>query len=213
MQDKQGGKDTMRIATLLLTALLYTVIPGLVQQAPAQSDPGCVGGKPIAPVKIEVFSDYQCPACREFYLSTMRSVLSDYADAGKVCVIYREFPLSMHSHAREAAKYGAAAMRMGQRTWALVTDALYQNQDKWEQDGKIEPFVAAALNKEDLARLHKEMNNPAVEATIESDVALAKQRDVNQTPTFYITGKGKTEKVAGVVQYPILRRYIDSLLQ
>ncbi len=212
MLGNRGGKDPMRIATMFLTALLFTVIPGLVQPAPAQTDPGCVGGKPIAPVKIEVFSDYQCPACREFYLSTMRLVLSDYADAGKVCVVYREFPLTMHSHAREAAKYGAAAMRMGQRTWSMVTDALYQNQDQWVQDGKIEPFVAAALNKEDLARLHKEMNNPAVEAIIASDIDLAKKLDVNQTPTFYITGKGKTEKVAGVVQYPILRRYIDSLL-
>ena len=213
MLGNRGGKETMRIKTIFLAALLYTVIPGLVQPAPAQTDPGCVGGKPIAPVKIEVFSDYQCPACREFYLSTMRQVLADYADAGRVCVVYREFPLTMHSHAREAARYGAAAMRMGQRTWAMVTDALYQNQDKWEADGKIEPFIAGALNKEDLARLHKEMNNPEIDKIIEGDIALAKQRDVNQTPTFYITGKGKTEKVAGVVQYPILRRFIDSLLQ
>ena len=89
MLGKRGGKDPMRIATIFLTALLFTVIPGLVQPAPAQTDPGCVGGKAISPVKIEVFSDYQCPACREFYLSTMRQVLSDYADAGKVCVVYR----------------------------------------------------------------------------------------------------------------------------
>jgi protein-disulfide isomerase len=182
------------------------------QSASAQGDGSCVGGRPTAPVKIEVFSDYQCPACKEFYLNTMRMVLTDYADAGKVCVVYREFPLTMHQHAREAAKYGHAAQRLGPRFWAEVTDALYQSQEKWEEDGQIEPVVAAALTKEDMARLKKEMANPAVDAAIERDIALAKERGVNQTPTFYVTGKGKTEKIAGVVQYPILRRYLDSML-
>lgn len=200
----------MRTAFYSLIALVLATIPAAMRAA--DTDGMCVGGKPIAAVKIEVFSDYQCPACREFYLSTMRAVLSDYADAGKVCVVYREFPLSMHSHAQEAAKYGAAAQRMGPRYWAQVTDALYQNQDKWVQDGNIQAVIAAALNKEDMTRLQKEMNNPAVASTISSDIALGKSRDVNQTPTFFVTAKGKTEKVAGVVQYPILRRYLDNLL-
>lgn len=192
--------------------LLASVLPGLVPAASAQGDANCVGGKPVAPVKIEVFSDYQCPACREFYLGTMRSVLMDYADTGRVCVVYREFPLPQHTHAKEAARYGHAAQLLGQRYWAQVTDALYQSQDKWEADGKIEPIVAAALNKEDMARLEKEMKNPAIDANIEKDIARGQSLQVNQTPTFFITAKGKTEKVAGVVQYPILRRYLDSLL-
>ncbi|MBI2817197.1 MAG: thioredoxin domain-containing protein [Acidobacteria bacterium] len=179
----------------------------------ADTDAACVGGKPIAPIKIEVFSDYQCPACRDFYLGTMRNVLLDYADAGKVCVIYREFPLNMHAHAREAAKYGASAMRMGPRYWAQVTDALYQNQDKWSSDGNIQAVVAGALTKADMTRLQKEMSNPATDATISSDIELGKKLEVNQTPTFFITAKGKTEKVAGVVQYPILRRYLDDKLK
>ena len=142
----------------------------------------------------------------------MRLVLADYADAGKVCVIYREFPLAQHQHAKEAARYGHAAQRLGPRYWAQVTDALYQSQSQWEQDGKIEPVVAAALNKEDMARLQKQMNNPAIDSAIENDIALGKRLQVDQTPTFFITAKGKTEKVAGIVTYPILRRYLDSLL-
>ena len=213
MLNKREGKDLMRNISYAMCALLLAALPAVAQKpAAAVPDPGCVGGKPVAPVKIEVFSDYQCPACREFFLATMRQVLSEYADAGKVCVVYREFPLTMHKYSRDAAKYGAAAMRMDQRTWALVTEAMYQNQDKWEQDGKIEPFIAAVLNKDDLARLHKEMNNPIIETIITSDIDLAKKLDVNSTPTFYVTGKGKTEKVAGAIQYPVLKRYVDYLL-
>jgi protein-disulfide isomerase len=197
----------------LIAMFCVAAITTAALAARAADDAPCVGGSAVAPVKIEVFSDYQCPACREFYLGTMRSVLSDYADKGKVCVIYREFPLNMHSHAREAAKYGTAAMRMGPRYWAQVTDALYQNQDKWVADGKIQEVVAGALAKPDMTRLQKEMNNPAVDATISGDMELGKKLNVDQTPTFFITAKGKTEKVAGVVQYPILRRYLDNLLQ
>ena len=202
----------MRRAFYLVFALLFSVLPGLMGAALAQNDGMCVGGKPSSPVKIEVFSDYQCPACRVFYLETMRSVLADYADAGKVCVVYREFPLSQHQYAQQAARYGHAAQRLGQRYWAQITDALYQSQERWEQDGKLEPVVAGALTKQDLARLQKEMTDPAIESAIASDIALGKRLEVNQTPTFFITAKGKTEKVSGVVQYTILRRYLDSLL-
>ena len=202
----------MILRKVVFAFLFSVMLVGEVPSTAAQSDGACVGGKPTAPVKIEVFSDYQCPACRDFYLRTIRPVLAEYADAGKVCVVYREFPLTIHRHAREAAKYGHAAQRLGPRYWALVTDALYQNQDKWAQDGNIVGILTSNLTKDDFARVQKEAALPAVTAAIEKDLALAKQRQVNQTPTFFVTGKGKTERVAGTVQYPILKRYLDSLL-
>jgi len=199
-----------RVASFAM--MFFLVISAASRSALAQDDGMCVGGKPSSPVKIEVFSDFQCPACRVFYLETMRSVLADYADAGKVCVVYREFPLAQHQYAQQAARYGHAAQRLGQRYWAQITDALYQSQEQWEQDGKLEPVVAGALTKQDLARLQKEMTDPAIDSAIANDVALGKKLEVNQTPTFFVTGKGKTEKVSGVVQYPILRHYLDYLL-
>ena len=47
---------------------------------------------------------------------------------------------------------------------------------------------------------------------IRQDIELGRKLEVNSTPTFFITAKGKTEKVASVVQYPILKRYLDYLL-
>lgn len=201
----------MRIALIGLLSL--AVSAAAVAQTPAAAEEAaCVGGKPAAPVKIEVFSDYQCPACQQFYLGTMRSVLSDYADAGKVCVVYREFPLTIHQYAREAARYGHAAMALGQRQWAQVTDALYLAQPQWSQDGKLEPVIAKALSTEDMKRLRERLELPAINAAIESDLALGRRMAVTSTPTFFVSANGKTEKVVGVVQYTILRRYLDSLL-
>ncbi|HWP84631.1 MAG TPA: thioredoxin domain-containing protein [Terriglobia bacterium] len=199
--------DSLRFAILFLATLL------VASSAPAANSGDCVRGVPSAPIKIEVFSDFQCPACRAFYLSTMSIVMSEYADAGKACIVYREFPLSIHNHARQAAQFGHAAMKVGVRQWNQVTDALFKAQDAWAASGNIESVVANVLAKADLEALHKELRNTAaLDAAIDADIQLGMQRGVNSTPTFFVTAGGRTEKIAAAVSYPILKRYLDSLL-
>jgi protein-disulfide isomerase len=196
---------------LLLLAIGFPT--GLVR-AQSGADAPCVGGTPNSPIKIEVFSDYQCPACRQFYLGTMRQVLNEYGDpsTGQVCVVYREFPLSMHPHAPQAARYGHAALQLGIRQWQQVTDALFEKQPEWAASGQLEPVVASALSAEDMAKVRQLAADSATNAAIRRDIELAQSRDVNSTPTFFITASGKTEKVAGVVQFPIMKRYLDAHL-
>jgi protein-disulfide isomerase len=187
----------------------------LLVQSPARAAESgdCIRGNPSAPIKIEVFSDFQCPACQAFYLRTMRDVLVEYGDSGKACIVYREFPLQMHAHARQAARYGHAAMRLGRAQWGQVADALFQNQQSWGASGDIESVVANVLSKNSLDALHKELEDEtSLEAAINADINLGVQRGVNSTPTFFVTSNGKTEKIAAAVQYPILKRYLDSQL-
>ena len=203
----------MRKSFVILMAVLLAATLLAIPSVRAADSGDCIAGNPSSPIKIEVFSDYQCPACQTFYLNTMRTIISVFADAGKACVVYREFPLQMHPHAREAAHYGHAAMRVGIRQWAQVTDALFINQETWAASGDIESVVAKVLSKGDLDALHKELENKAsLEAAIDADIKLARERAVSSTPTFFVTANGKTEKITAAVQYPILRRYLESLL-
>src|SRR6266566_2451341 len=41
-------------------------------------DPHKAFGSKSAPVTMEVFSDYQCPACKQLYLSTNRQLMDNY---------------------------------------------------------------------------------------------------------------------------------------
>ncbi|OFW37192.1 MAG: hypothetical protein A3J28_07685 [Acidobacteria bacterium RIFCSPLOWO2_12_FULL_60_22] len=208
-------KSPMRFtlyASILLAILSLTAIAQTPAKPTSIPSANCVGGNATAPIKIEVFSDFQCPGCRDLYLHTMRSVLTDYAAAGKVCVIYHELPLNMHPHARQAARFGQAAQRLGQRYWVQVAEALYQAQDQWAKDGKIEQVLASALSKDDMAKLRKEAADPRTDAAIVNDLGLAKRLDIEQTPTLLVTRKDKTERTAGVVQYAILKRYLDYYL-
>src|SRR3990170_6774751 len=159
-------KNSYRLLILSLAVAAFAVTP----EVRAEESGACVGGAASSPIKIEVFSDYQCPACRAFYLNTMRTILPEYADTGKICVVYREFPLQMHNHAREAARYGHASLRLGVRQWAQVTDALFMNQDTWAANGDIESVVAKVLGKADLDALHNELKNTAsLDAAITAD--------------------------------------------
>ncbi len=198
---------------LALVLLLAIGFPADFARAQSATDAPCVGGRPNSPIKIEVFSDYQCPACRQFYLGTMRQVLTEYGDANKVCVVYHEFPLTtIHPHAMQAARYGHAALQLGIRQWSQVTDALFQAQPQWAASGQLEPVVAGALSKEDMDKVRQLAAAPAINAAIQRDIELGESREVNSTPTFFITASGKTEKVAGVVQFPIMKRFLDAHL-
>ena len=63
-----------------------------------------------------------------------------------------------------------------------------------------------------MERVRKLAQDPALNDAIRQDIELGRKLEVNSTPTFFLTAKGKTEKVASVVQYPILKRYLDYLL-
>lgn len=47
---------------------------------------------------IEVFADFQCPACQNADKS-ISPILEKMADEGKITIAYRQFPLSFHANA------------------------------------------------------------------------------------------------------------------
>ncbi len=188
-----------------------TIVLGLAGPAPGFVDESleCVAGLPNAPVKMEVFSDFQCPSCRSFYLETVRPVIENYARFNKVSIYYYEFPLKQHPYARVASRFAVAAKRLGRVQWAQVSDALYTEQALWSADGKVEAAVARALSPEDLARAKKIMEGPAVDEEIDRAVMIGNGRGVTSTPTFFVTVGGREQRVVGGVSYPILKNFID----
>jgi len=128
-------------------ALVFTLT--LVGAAVAQdTEKGKIVGSPTAPVRIDVFSDFACPACRIFHEQTLPMILRDYVQAGKVYVVNREFPLAIeaHKYSRTAANYAVAAGRLG--IYGPVADALFRDQVSWNASGKVWETVATVLSPE-----------------------------------------------------------------
>src|SRR5512136_23490 len=68
-------------------------------------DPTKAFGAKTAPVVVEIYSDFQCPACKQLFLNTTQKVMDNYVNTGKVYLVHRDFPLPMHAYSRVAASY------------------------------------------------------------------------------------------------------------
>lgn len=183
----------------------------LVASAPADDASPKAVGTPGSRITMEIFSDFQCPACKQLHLNVVRRLLDDYVYAGKVYLIYRDLPLPSHAYSRLAARYANAAREIGR--YDEVADALFRNQEVWAKTGQIEPLLAAVLTKAEMKKLQELVRKPAIDADIDSDVRLAQQYRVQVTPTMRITARGKVNSIPGVVQYEVLRNFLDSLLE
>src|SRR5579862_2362324 len=62
-------------------------------------------GSPKAPITIEIFGDFQCPNCRQFYSLITVKVIANYVTPGKVYLVHRDFPI--HPYAAQAARWAA----------------------------------------------------------------------------------------------------------
>lgn len=142
-----------------------------------------VRGEPDAPVTIEEFGDFECPPC---------STMAPYLDARvtefkpRVRLIFRNFPLPVHKHAREAALAAEAAGLQG-KFWEMH-DVLYREQAAWSKtDNPHELFDAYAgtigLN---VVEFNKDMESEKVKERVDSDHARGVSLGVTMTPTVFI---------------------------
>jgi protein-disulfide isomerase len=173
-------------------------------------DPHEALGSKNAPVVIEVFSDFQCPACKTLFLSTNRQLMDNYVSTGKVYLIHRDFPLPMHAHSKVAAQYSRASAQLGKLE--PVEDVLFQNQEKWEQTGDVDGTVASVLSPSEMAKVRALVKSGTLDAAIAKDQALGQGYHVNQTPTTIFHANGQTFPYAGVMNWEILKQFLDQLL-
>lgn len=208
-------KFTLTIFSVLGTLGLSVV---LLAMAKPPQNPGDVSdldshkafGSKTAPLVLEVFSDFQCPACKTLYTTTNRQLIDNYVSNGKVFLIHRDFPLPMHAHSRVAAQYARAAAQLGKLE--PVEQTLFQNQEKWENTGDIDGTVAAVLSPAEMTKVRALVKGGTLDPLIEKDLALGRIYNVNQTPTTIIHYKGQTYPVVGVQSYAVLHQFLDQLL-
>src|SRR6266478_5042500 len=85
-----------------------------------------IRGNPNAPVTLEEFGDFECPSCKNV-ATFLDEVVKEYQPS--VRVIFRNFPLAMHQHSRDAALAAEAAGLQG-RFWEMH-DMLFREQVVW----------------------------------------------------------------------------------
>src|SRR4030095_3724916 len=155
------------------------------QSVPANGDKQSahVRGNPDAPVTLEEFADFQCPPCSQF-APFAEELLKEYDS--RLRVVFRNFPLPGHEHAREAALAAEAAGFQG-KFWEMH-DTLYKEQSAWSKAPNTrELFESYAgtlgLNME---QFKKDMDSDKAKERIDSDHALGDSLGIKVTPTMFI---------------------------
>ncbi len=170
-------------------------------------------GVKTAPIRIDEFTDFECPACRALFMETLRPLMDDYVSSGKVYLVHHDFPLPAHPYSRPAAYYADAAAALGR--FEPVEQALFVNQPGWDVKGNITPYLAGVLSPAELKKVEALAGTKEIASAVQSDVALGQQFDVRYTPTMFVTSHGRRlpSPIVGVVSYPILRNYLNALLR
>jgi protein-disulfide isomerase len=174
-------------------------------------DPTKTTGSKNAPVTMEIFSDFQCPACKQLFTATTPKVIANYVDTGKIYLVHRDFPLPMHAYSRVAANYSRAAAHIGKND--VVEVALFQNQEKWEATGDVKSIVAAVLTPSEMKKVQAIVDANTLDALIEKDRQVGMTYAINQTPTTWLhTKSGQAFPVVGFVNYDVLKTFLDQLV-
>ena len=199
-----AGAAVLAVAALIAIGNAQAAPPPL---ASALRSSGSVLGPDTAPVTIEEFADFQCPACRSFATSTEPQLRSAYVTPGKVRVVFRHYPF-LGQESVWAAEAAECASEQG-RFWDFH-DKVYASQ-RGENTG--------TFSKANLKQLASGMGlGSSFAACLDSDKYLQRVKDdlaagqakgVNATPTFFINGA----KIEGAMSFDQLRAKIDPLLK
>lgn len=131
-------------------------------------------------VTIVEFSDFQCPACGAT-AEVLRALLRE--QPGKVALAYHHFPIERtHPRAFDAGVAFECARDQGRAQ--AMHDLLFRGQDRipgarwWE--------FAAAAGVPDRGRFEACLGDPAVQARVREDAAMARALGMRGTPTLVI---------------------------
>jgi protein-disulfide isomerase len=203
---------TITLATAIALLVGTPVSPTSGPSRPVhQTDPlaARTKGQPRAPVTVFEMADFQCPACRQFFLTTFPVIEQDYIRTGKVRWVFVNYPLTrLHPNASAAAELGLCAARQG-RFWPMH-DLLYRHQPDWGPLTDPGPYFralgadSAGLRADTLAAC---LTSRATAAAVEEDSAAAGRAGANATPSFYIEGGLLT----GAWPPADFRRVLDSI--
>ena len=173
MYDTQKSEEKTQLASANSAALIKFHSPRM--------------GNPKAKVTLVEFMDPACETCSMFH-PFVKTLLKKYD--GKVNLVVRYAPF--HPGSDKTVKMLEAARKQGMGVFWDVLELMYDTQEGWASHHNPQPeklWEYLAYYKFDVARMKKDMTDPAFEKIIAMDLADAKALGVRQTPSYFVNGK------------------------
>jgi len=147
-------------------------------------------GVETAPVKVEEFGDYQCPACGSFFAQMEPALVSNYINPGKVYFTFTPFSfIGPESFTAAQAAYCA----MDQNKFWEYHDSIYNNQRGENQGGFNNTILVGfaqklGLNMDTFNTCFADGNGKYAQL-VNDNVAYGNTKNIQQTPSFLVDGK------------------------
>jgi protein-disulfide isomerase len=211
-RDRQKLIGIVTVVALLFVGLL--IAPNLVSvgniatpesthNRPQINDNGM--GDPNAPVKLEEFSDFQCPYCAQFSIQTEAQLINAYVETGQVYFVYRSFGEFIGTESRAAAETAYCAGDQG-KFWEMH-DLLFANQTGENVGNFTNKRLTAFAEKLglDMGKFTTCFNGGTYSDRVDQDAVDGLAAGIKATPSFVLTytvgGQTKTVLIEGAVPF------------
>ena len=219
-RQEQQRKQTIQIAVIIAViaivviggAIILSTLSGQEQQrasnlpavktaskdTPPNAEPnGRAWGPADAPIKVEEYLDYQCPACGQYARNFEPGVIAAFASTGKVRYEVQFMPfLEDRVNGRESRDAVQAALCAAEQNkfWQMHA-TLFANQPITGQENignYSKPRLkemAATIEGMDTAAFNACLDSNKYEQTVLQIRRDSEARGVQQTPTFFVNGQ------------------------
>ena len=196
-----------------LTAVpVVTIVP---RTFPVPTDRNTIGD-PTAPIKIDVWEDFQCSACLNFSKNTEPLIIQNYVNTGKVYYVFHFFPaISSYSPGNTESEHAANASLCAadQGKFWEYHDILFANWNGENQGAYVDTRLIAfaesiGLTMKDFKSC---LNSDKYGSFISQDFTAGQNQGVSGTPSVFVNN-GIIGKLGYVPSYQEISGVIEAIL-
>lgn len=186
-------------AVLVAAGFIYKSSNNSASILPQPQVAGIVVGNQDAPVTIEEYTNFLCPACANFAINVLPQIENNYVKNGKVKFVFYVIGYE---------EFGRAAFCADKANkFSEFHDYVFAKQSQIKQEQDIFDFASAVgINVDSFKQCY---NSQEAQVAFQNWVSLAKEKGVDATPTFFING----QKILGMQLYATFQNAIDSKLK
>ncbi len=170
---------------------------------------GMTLGSADAPVKLEEYGDFQCPACGQFARTTLRQIIDKYVNTNQVQITFHNFAFIGQESFRAAE---AAMCANDQNKFWDYYDTLFSNQAGENQGAFADDKLIGFAQKMglDMTQFQACFSDHRHLAAIQADTSNGQLRGVQSTPTLFVN---KDKKLLGAISLQQFEATAGTLLK
>jgi len=173
-------------------------------------------GNPDAPIRIDEYSDFQCPYCRIFFEETEAQIMESYVADGTVYFVYNSYGDFIGAESAAAAE--AAYCAGDQEKFWEMHDIIFANQTGENVGSYTDRRLSAFAEKIglDMDQFNSCFNGGDHRDRVNQDEKNATIAGIKATPSFVLTytvnGEPKTKLIEGAQGFDAFKQEIDAAL-